>query len=138
MGSSRALRLLFFFLMIRRPPRSTLFPYTTLFRSLGAESADLSEDRRRRASGSVHPRARTRARCIGREGDAGVTGGRHDEAPRPACHGARDRRREAARLEGARRGGALVLEGEPRQTVLRTEAPQRPERRAAFPPRHGR
>src|SRR3712207_7386914 len=27
--------LLFFFLMIRRPPRSTLFPYTTLFRSNG-------------------------------------------------------------------------------------------------------
>src|SRR5256885_11207362 len=27
---------LFFFLMIRRPPRSTLFPYTTLFRSRGA------------------------------------------------------------------------------------------------------
>src|SRR6266536_5417109 len=26
---------LFFFLMIRRPPRSTLFPYTTLFRSSG-------------------------------------------------------------------------------------------------------
>src|SRR5688572_33084369 len=25
----------FFFLMIRRPPRSTLFPYTTLFRSKG-------------------------------------------------------------------------------------------------------
>src|SRR2546430_5941367 len=40
-------RLCFFFLMIRRPPRSTLFPYTTLFRSsappseriLGARSA---------------------------------------------------------------------------------------------------
>ena len=28
-----SLFLLFFFLMIRRPPRSTLFPYTTLFRS---------------------------------------------------------------------------------------------------------
>src|SRR3712207_7527322 len=27
---------LFFFLMIRRPPRSTLFPYTTLFRSVDA------------------------------------------------------------------------------------------------------
>src|SRR5580692_11968098 len=27
--------LFFFFLMIRRPPRSTLFPYTTLFRSRG-------------------------------------------------------------------------------------------------------
>src|SRR5258708_15975271 len=31
----RYLFLLFFFLMIRRPPRSTLFPYTTLFRSRG-------------------------------------------------------------------------------------------------------
>src|SRR2546430_15670549 len=37
----------FFFLMIRRPPRSTLFPYTTLFRShlrgalgLGGDSGD--------------------------------------------------------------------------------------------------
>src|SRR2546430_13931891 len=32
LASSR-LSLFFFFLMIRRPPRSTLFPYTTLFRS---------------------------------------------------------------------------------------------------------
>src|SRR3989441_8561381 len=32
---------LFFFLMIRRPPRSTLFPYTTLFRShLGEQGAE--------------------------------------------------------------------------------------------------
>src|SRR5437870_12716237 len=30
---SRGPSQLFFFLMIRRPPRSTLFPYTTLFRS---------------------------------------------------------------------------------------------------------
>src|SRR5260370_34582449 len=29
--------LFFFFLMIRRPPRSTLFPYTTLFRSIKLE-----------------------------------------------------------------------------------------------------
>src|SRR3712207_7387203 len=29
----------FFFLMIRRPPRSTLFPYTTLFRSRAKKSA---------------------------------------------------------------------------------------------------
>src|SRR3712207_9361311 len=38
-GVVRAVRLIcnhfFFFLMIRRPPRSTLFPYTTLFRSRG-------------------------------------------------------------------------------------------------------
>src|SRR5476649_2989726 len=31
--SCSPLSLCFFFLMIRRPPRSTLFPYTTLFRS---------------------------------------------------------------------------------------------------------
>src|SRR6267142_3604176 len=31
--------LFFFFLMIRRPPRSTLFPYTTLFRSIGHRAA---------------------------------------------------------------------------------------------------
>src|SRR5258705_7054029 len=30
----------FFFLMIRRPPRSTLFPYTTLFRSVTTLPAD--------------------------------------------------------------------------------------------------
>src|SRR5205085_11365844 len=32
---------LFFFLLIRRPPRSTLFPYTTLFRSLLIISEDV-------------------------------------------------------------------------------------------------
>src|SRR3712207_6899970 len=31
--------MLFFFLMIRRPPRSTLFPYTTLFRSQARRAA---------------------------------------------------------------------------------------------------
>src|SRR2546430_6518993 len=32
------MRICFFFLMIRRPPRSTLFPYTTLFRSRERQS----------------------------------------------------------------------------------------------------
>src|SRR5260221_12436015 len=32
--------LYFFFLMIRRPPRSTLFPYTTLFRSVFYEQSE--------------------------------------------------------------------------------------------------
>src|SRR5256885_8719140 len=73
-------RFFFFFLMIRRPPRSTLFPYTTLFRShlarpaairraiLETHSRKLS-DRRRRA-----PRCRwlllgsgPRRRCDERE-----------------------------------------------------------------------
>src|SRR5256885_17057434 len=33
---------IFFFLMIRRPPRSTLFPYTTLFRSGSVEAGDFA------------------------------------------------------------------------------------------------
>src|SRR2546427_3729022 len=36
---SRVRFMLFFFLMIRRPPRSTLFPYTTLFRSVTKNTA---------------------------------------------------------------------------------------------------
>src|SRR6266513_5264543 len=51
------LSLSFFFLMIRRPPRSTLFPYTTLFRS---QRGDL----RRRGGG---PRARQAARGLDRK-----------------------------------------------------------------------
>src|SRR3989454_9318509 len=35
---------IFFFLMIRRPPRSTLFPYTTLFRSGVVLALDLLRD----------------------------------------------------------------------------------------------
>src|SRR3712207_8126353 len=38
---------LFFFLMIRRPPRSTLFPYTTLFRSYARHGYDLALTARR-------------------------------------------------------------------------------------------
>src|SRR5215472_18995383 len=38
--------LYFFFLMIRRPPRSTLFPYTTLFRSRAGCRARLPPARR--------------------------------------------------------------------------------------------
>src|SRR5258708_31199108 len=37
--------LLFFFLMIRRPPRSTLFPYTTLFRSCNVRESAVIEAR---------------------------------------------------------------------------------------------
>src|SRR3989449_3207651 len=39
----------FFFLMIRRPPRSTLFPYTTLFRSRGERDGPARGGRRDRA-----------------------------------------------------------------------------------------
>src|SRR5436853_1343118 len=36
----------FFFFMIRRPPRSTLFPYTTLFRSLAVHALRERDERR--------------------------------------------------------------------------------------------
>src|SRR3712207_2973446 len=39
----------FFFLMIRRPPRSTLFPYTTLFRSLTGQG----QQRRQEPNGTT-------------------------------------------------------------------------------------
>src|SRR2546428_13628641 len=45
----------FFFLMIRRPPRSTLFPYTTLFRSLGIRGGE-----------------RQQAPCVGDQREQGV------------------------------------------------------------------
>src|SRR3712207_8167504 len=45
--------LLFLFLMIRRPPRSTLFPYTTLFRSLVGEVVPAGDGQARRHSERV-------------------------------------------------------------------------------------
>ena len=40
------------FLMIRRPPRSTLFPYTTLFRSIGMASRELKEEEASQLTGT--------------------------------------------------------------------------------------
>src|SRR5256885_13028301 len=52
---ARMIRLCFFFLMIRRPPRSTLFPYTTLFRSSLRRAAPhpAVPDSRRRGDGQA-------------------------------------------------------------------------------------
>src|SRR3712207_8263092 len=53
---------LFFFLMIRRPPRSTLFPYTTLFRSVReARRRAVEHGRGRAGRHGDQGRARTRA-----------------------------------------------------------------------------
>src|SRR2546426_4814872 len=52
----------FFFLMIRRPPRSTLFPYTTLFRSSSALEKDAASSTTlfgRRISHRSSPMARS-------------------------------------------------------------------------------
>src|SRR5437660_5765651 len=53
----------FFFLLIRRPPRSTLFPYTTLFRS--------RTTRHRAQHQVVRLRLRQRAAAFGRPGEPG-------------------------------------------------------------------
>src|SRR3712207_8500296 len=52
---------MFFFLMIRRPPRSTLFPYTTLFRSLD----EVPSGRARRGSAESHPARRVERHAAG-------------------------------------------------------------------------
>src|SRR6266496_2274499 len=75
-----SLSLFFFFLMIRRPPRSTLFPYTTLFRS---------------AEGREDPVAQDVAEWLARRP------GRHEpeeDVAGVAVGPARPRREEAARL----------------------------------------
>src|SRR5256885_4002871 len=57
--------------MIRRPPRSTLFPYTTLFRSQGG--------------GQRRPHSRTRGVGLGEAVDAGV--GRPRDRPQVGLRG---------------------------------------------------
>src|SRR3712207_7806310 len=54
----------FFFLMIRRPPRSTLFPYTTLFRSAVPEiGSTLREARMRQRIDITDMEVRTKIRA---------------------------------------------------------------------------
>src|SRR5687768_17812864 len=65
--------LIFFFLMIRRPPRSTLFPYTTLFRSEGGRAR--CEAGRR---GQEGPRSDNGIRGQGQEGGRRPRQGRTD------------------------------------------------------------
>src|SRR5256885_15672864 len=63
--------------MIRRPPRSTLFPYTTLFRSLAARELEPLEQererhtdrRRQRHAGERDPQARPQRAPLARPGD---------------------------------------------------------------------
>src|SRR2546422_11670317 len=56
----------FFFLMIRRPPRSTLFPYTTLFRSLPRDGEVLSNLFQRVVGVLADPKALTQDALLAR------------------------------------------------------------------------
>src|SRR5207247_9257072 len=106
-----------FFAMTWLPPRPTLFPYTTLFRSLSgdewAASGDVSRPSRLAGVARLHPAAllRSRRRRIdqryGGDGARQLTGGghhpaprRHDDAPRPAL-GHADRRQARRALRRA-------------------------------------
>src|SRR5256885_16327717 len=57
-----SLSIFFFFLMIRRPPRSTLFPYTTLFRSAARRFAPVRLLSRCRVRPGREPPGRRRHR----------------------------------------------------------------------------
>src|SRR2546421_601803 len=65
----------FFFLMIRRPPRSTLFPYTTLFRSAGARRA-CADARGTRLESHRHARIPGAGRALPRDAQGVSAAGR--------------------------------------------------------------
>src|SRR3712207_6923720 len=78
--------------MIRRPPRSTLFPYTTLFRSVGGGAGADRRPARRRGVRISEGRARSRAPRRGRGGQG---------AGRPHAGGRRAGDRESTRLNSS-------------------------------------
>src|SRR3712207_8555536 len=75
--------LIFFFLMIRRPPRSTLFPYTTLFRSADAQRGHPARRDLRRQDHRRHPGVPDHP---GDRGDRGAPELRAAPAPRSEEH----------------------------------------------------
>src|SRR6266436_9918333 len=93
MNGSVIFPLLFFFLMIRRPPRSTLFPYTTLFRSQIAERFEFQH-----AGTGVGKRGRHRSSCYRENGD-----GSQRAAPRIPM------KEQAAHALAARASESMVL-----------------------------
>src|ERR1041384_5571043 len=89
----------FFFLMIRRPPRSTLFPYTTLFRPREVDRGQRVDVRADPGIGLVRARRRV---------EGGARPGRHPRRER--AHGGRrhPRPRRPARFPARRRGFACA------------------------------
>src|SRR5690349_22882475 len=98
-----------FFLMIRRPPRSTLFPYTTLFRSQVEVGDALAEIETDKASMELEAEdAGVLTRIIAGEGDEVAVGeaiaviSADGEAPDAAPHEAREVAEETADSVGGR------------------------------------
>src|SRR3712207_8153100 len=69
--------------MIRRPPRSTLFPYTTLFRSLGGDEHVVEDDE---ALGVVVAPRDGEVTQVGVAGGVGGVGDLHPEGVRSEEH----------------------------------------------------
>src|SRR2546429_8538132 len=82
--------LFFFFLMIRRPPRSTLFPYTTLFRSDGFPRLARRILYRRQSGTADATRPPESNRCLGGQG-----------LSRKRSHPAGERDRKSTRLNSS-------------------------------------
>src|SRR2546430_12456032 len=121
----------FFFLMIRRPPRSTLFPYTTLFRSARSPSAIRSARPARASSRRSRTRwsAATRSSACCRSAPRGVWGSRWSWSAADAAGGAR---RRGAHLGGRRgRGGRRDLR--PQERARQQDLPHGEGRRARDP-----
>src|SRR6266542_6752591 len=98
--------LFFFFLMIRRPPRSTLFPYTTLFRSLPPALA---------GGFGLHGRSYHRPRTPPRpERNARVAALRGGELRRAGTRSATARPTEPHRPDPSRASGVSSAEARPR------------------------
>src|SRR3989454_6888459 len=132
--------------MIRRPPRSTLFPYTTLFRSRPRQPLRRDRFLSRRPEGrrQADPRLRAlrgarepaRARLAGRR----LRGGQPPHGPRTESHGLQEPR--LARVESV--PGWLLLQaprgsGAPRAACRRVARPLRvPELRGLETPERRR
>src|SRR3712207_9566802 len=70
----------FFFLMIRRPPRSTLFPYTTLFRSkLWSSASRIYGEDMERLWGGIDPIESDRIQKLVDDDTIDLGGGRRSE-----------------------------------------------------------
>src|SRR2546422_6453411 len=114
----RPIHIPFFFLMIRRPPRSTLFPYTTLFRSRRRPRRRCAGDAPRVSGHRARPRPERGDRTPGERGDVparrhhrhgtgwrsrGWHGVPHGRCPVAAAAGARGAARGARHGAGAAR-----------------------------------
>src|SRR3712207_8176377 len=93
--------------MIRRPPRSTLFPYTTLFRSVGAGYRDRDDREQRRGLGAELAQTE-------HEDEAG-----HEDDP--AAHAEQDRK--STRLNSSHANISYAVFCLKKKTIVTNESP---------------